>query len=126
MAETLDFEGRSYAERLSKRTYPLNLGSLDFLAAFDAFERKWSGTVVDLGAGWGAVKESGMVDEMAAVVAAALSPEDAAEVCEPIDVRVIEDAYVQIAVLANTGDGWGDFAATFMRYMPQEPDGGEG
>ena len=126
MAEALDFTGRSYAERLPKQSYPVNLGSLNFLAAFDAFERKWSGVAVDLDGGWGAIKESGMVDEMAAVVAAALSPEDAAEVCDPIDVRVIEDAYVQIAVLANTGDGWGDFAATFMRYMPQEPDGGEG
>lgn len=113
MAEAITFEGRSYSEKLSKDTYPVNMGSLDMLSAFQAFEQKWAGEEAA-----SAAHDRGMLREMEDVLRAGLSEEDAGELLGTRDIRIIEDAYVQVAAMYRDGQGWRDFADAVGRYLP--------
>jgi len=116
--EAVDFAGRVYAAKLSKESYPVNLGSVDLLVAFDDFEKGNGGKEISV-SGWRELADTGMLDQIGDVVSKAFcDPVDSAEIAATGDARIWLDAFIQIGTMLRDGGGWNDLDEAIAKYLP--------
>lgn len=118
--EAVDLSGRAYSAKLAKEVYPVNLGSVDLLVAFDDFEKAHAGEELSV-SGWRQLVETGILGEVRAVVSKAFSdPADAEEIVATGDARIWIDAFIQTASMLKDGGGWSDLDDAIARYIPAQ------